>query len=157
PSPQAPPSGMAVTFTSSTPTVCTTGGTNGATVTIAGAGTCTITAAELGNANYKPAPTLTPSFTIRKADQNITFGTAPNPTFGNPPFAVSATSLSPTAPSSGIAITFASLTTAVCTTGGINGATVTIVAAGSCTIAANQLGNANYNAAPQVTQTFIIK
>jgi hypothetical protein len=34
---------------------------------------------------------------------------------------------------------------------------VTGVAAGTCTIAANQAGNANYNAAGQVTKNITIK
>ena len=33
---------------------------------------------------------------------------------------------------------------------------VTMVAAGSCSVVANQAGNANYNAAPAVTQSFTI-
>ena len=150
----APNSGLAVTYTSSTPAVCTTGGDNGASLTITGSGTCTIAADQAGDPNYKPLLTFARSFFIRKADQNITFGTAPSATF-NTPFVVSATSASPTAPAppSGIPITFSSLTTPVCT---VNGATVTVVAAGNCTIAANQVGNGNYNAAPQVTQNITI-
>jgi hypothetical protein len=69
---------------------------------------------------------------------------------------VSATSSSPTAPTSTVPILFSSQTTGVCTTGGVNGSTVTIVAAGSCTIAADQAGDTNYNPAPQVTQNFNI-
>jgi len=52
---------------------------------------------------------------------------------------------------SGNPVKFTSQTTGVCT---INGSTVTGVTVGTCTIAANQAGNANYNAAPQVTQSF---
>ena len=50
-------------------------------------------------------------------------------------------------------MTFTSATTGVCT---VSGATVTFVGAGTCTINANQAGNANYNAAPQVPQTFTV-
>jgi hypothetical protein len=39
--------------------------------------------------------------------------------------------------------------TAVCTAGGTHGATVTILAAGICTVLANQDGNASHTAAPQ--------
>ena len=69
---------------------------------------------------------------------------------------VTATSTSPTAPPSGIAIVFSSLTPSTCTTSGTNGATLTLVAAGTCTIAANEAGDASYNAAPQVTLSFTI-
>jgi len=153
-SPTAPNSGLAVAFTSLSPTICTTGGTNGATVTIVGAGTCQIAANQTGNSNYLSAPQLTPTFAIKKADQNLAFGAAPTGvTFGDAPVTVSASSTSPTAAPSGIAIVFSSQTPLVCTN---VGTTVTIVAAGTCTIAANQAGNTNYNAAPQVTQSFAI-
>jgi hypothetical protein len=64
--------------------------------------------------------------------------------------------VSATGGASGNPVTFSSLTAGVCTTGGVNGATVTGVSLGTCTIAANQAGNANYTAAPQVTQSFAV-
>jgi hypothetical protein len=51
--------------------------------------------------------------------------------------------------SSGLAVTYSSLTTGVCSVSGIN---VNILAAGTCTIAGDQAGNGTYSAAPQVTQ-----
>ena len=51
---------------------------------------------------------------------------------------------------SGLAVSFTSLTPTICS---VTGSTVTGIAAGTCTIAANQAGNASYNAAPQVTQS----
>jgi RHS repeat-associated protein len=44
----------------------------------------------------------------------------------------------------------------VCTTGGPNSATLTVQASGSCSVAANQAGNDNYNAASQITVTISI-
>ena len=44
----------------------------------------------------------------------------------------------------------------MCTSTGPNGTTITIVAAGPCTIAANQAGDANYDPAPQVTRSFVV-
>jgi hypothetical protein len=38
----------------------------------------------------------------------------------------------------------------------ITGSTITIIKAGSCTVTAHQAGNANYNPAPNVPQTFNI-
>ncbi|MBU6199439.1 MAG: hypothetical protein KGP08_07270, partial [Xanthomonadaceae bacterium] len=135
----------AVAFSSTTPGVCTVAGS---TVTIVAAGTCTINADQSGNANYNAAPTVTDNITINPANQTITF---PNPgaqTYSpSGTFAVSATA------SSGLAVTFSSTTTGVCT---VAGSTVTIVAAGTCTIAANQAGNANYNAAPTVSDNITI-
>ena len=53
--------------------------------------------------------------------------------------------------SSGLAVSFASTTTSVCT---VSGTTVTLVAVGTCTIQATQAGNANYAAATPVNQSF---
>lgn len=54
---------------------------------------------------------------------------------------------------SGNPVVFASTTPATCT---VIGSNLTTVAAGACTITANQAGNANFNAAPQVTRNFTI-
>lgn len=86
--------------------------------------------------------------TIAPASQTIVFGGLGDLTFGTPPFVVSATA------SSGLPVAFSSTTTPVCT---VSGSTVTIVAAGTCAITASQAGNANYLAAPAVTQTFTVK
>jgi uncharacterized delta-60 repeat protein len=83
--------------------------------------------------------------------QTISFGALTGKNFGDAAFTVSATGGASTNP-----VTFASQTTPVCTTSGTNGSTVTIVAVGTCTIRASQAGNANYAAAPQVTQSFAV-
>lgn len=62
---------------------------------------------------------------------------------------------------SGKPVTFRTQTSSICT---VSGSTVTLVAAGTCTIAADQadnrdtsnMGYANYAAAPQVTQSFTV-
>lgn len=135
---------LAVTFTSTTTARCTVAGS---TVTIVGIGTCTIAANQAGNTNFNAATQVTQTFTISKGAQTITFAALSGKTYGIAPFTVSATA------SSALAVTFTSTTTARCT---VAGSTVTIVGIGTCTIAANQAGNTNYNAATQVTQTFTI-
>jgi hypothetical protein len=137
-------SALAVTFSSLTTTVCTVSGN---TVTIKAAGTCTIQAAQTGNISYDAAPSVGQSFTVAKANQTITFGALANKTYGAAPFPVSATA------SSGLAVTFSSLTTIVCT---VSAGTVTIKAGGTCTILAAQAGNTSYNAAPNVSQSFSV-
>ena len=57
-------SGLPISYTSPTPDVCTVSGT---TVTIVGPGTCTIVAAQAGDANHAPA-SVTRSFTVRAVD-----------------------------------------------------------------------------------------
>ena len=50
------------------------GGPNGVNVSLLAPGTCTITADQQGNASYNPAPPVTQSFLVSKADQTISFG-----------------------------------------------------------------------------------
>jgi RHS repeat-associated protein len=137
-------SGLAVAFTSTTTTVCTV---SGASVTLVALGTCTIAANQAGNTNYSAATQVTQSFTVSKGTQTITFAALAGKGFGTAPFTVSATA------SSNLAVAFTSTTTPVCT---VSGSTVTVVALGTCTIAANQTGNVNFNAATQVTQSFTV-
>ena len=50
-------------------------------------------------------------------------------------------------------VTFSSSDNSIAT---VSGSTVTIIASGNCTIYADQLGNSNYNAAPEVGQLLIM-
>ncbi len=103
-----------------------------------GTSTCTVT--------VSAATTVSANF-VMLIDQTITFGAAPVIT-------VNATdTVTATGGGSGNPVLFTSTTPATCT---VSGAMVTGVATGTCTIAANQAGNAGYSAAPQVTQSFSI-
>lgn len=119
-------------------------GVSGATLTAVAVGNCTITATKAADANYA-AGSGNISISVVKASQTIGFGPAPSVVMGG------TGTVSATGGASGNPVTFASSTTGVCT---ISGSTVTGVAAGTCTITANQAGNANYSAAPQVQQSF---
>jgi Flp pilus assembly protein TadG len=85
--------------------------------------------------------------------QTITFGSLADQAMGTPPLTVTATA------SSGLAVTFSTSTTTplVCTSGGTNGATITILAVGTCTVQADQAGNAQYQPAPPVQQSFTVR
>ena len=87
------------------------------------------------------------TLTIGKASQTITFAALANKLYGAAPFAVSATA------SSGLAVSFSSDTTSVCT---VSGNTVTLHSTGTCTIRASQAGNANYQPATDVTRSFVV-
>jgi len=87
------------------------------------------------------------TLTVTKADQSITFDALPAKTYGDPSFSVAATA------SSGLAVTFTSLTPGVITA---DGTTVTIVGAGTATLRAAQSGNTNYNAATTVERSFAV-
>jgi len=134
-------SGLPVTFSSSG--VCTNVGA--AFTMTSGTGTCTVKYDQAGNGNYNAAPQVTEPVTAQKTNQTITFGALSNKTFGDPDFGVSATA------TSGLSVSFGAIGN--CT---VTGTTVHIISAGSCTITASQAGNANFNAATNVPQSFNI-
>ncbi len=140
-------SGLVVTFTTTTPSVCTAGETHGATITLVSSGTCTVEADQPGNASYAPADAAFQSFTVAKVDQTITFTAPVSHSLAQSPVALNATA------SSGLAVTFSSQLPAVCT---VLGTSVTLVSIGMCTIQADQPGNGTYNAAPAVQQAFSV-
>jgi sugar lactone lactonase YvrE len=137
-------SGLPVSFSSQTGTICTV---SGSTVTLIMGGTCTIQATQGGNAIYPPATPVSQSFTVTPEGQTIAFGSLSNEAFGTAPFAVGAIA------SSGLAVSFSSITPQVCT---VAGATVTLVAVGTCTIQATQPGNADYSAATPASRSFTV-
>ena len=153
-SPQASAtSSLSITYTSDTPSVCTTPGTTSTTVTMQGAGTCTIRANQNGNSTYNAAPDVTRSITINKGNQSITFGSQ----VVTPSFSTGGSfNLSPAASaSSGLAIQYSSLTNSVCTKS-MSGTSVNMIAVGTCTIVAAQPGDADWNAASSVQRSITI-
>ena len=81
------------------------------------------------------------------ANQTITFANPGTQNFGTTP------TLTATA-TSGLAVTFTSSTMGVCTI--TSGGALTFVTTGTCTINADQAGNAAFNAAPTVSQSFTV-
>jgi exo-beta-1,3-glucanase (GH17 family) len=134
---------LPVTFTSGTPSVCST---SGPVFTVTGAGICTIIASQSGSGPYLPASPVTQSFTITGMSQTITFAPLGNVAVATGPFTLSATA------SSGMMVSFASSTPSVCS---VSDTTVTIVAAGGCSITASQAGNATF-APATTTQSFTV-
>jgi len=138
-------------------TGCTaTTGTSPVIVTFTGAGTCVLEAAQAGDGSFdaaSPVATQTIRVYANASDaaagpknQSITFGAPSYERIGTPDFRLTATA------SSGLAVTYASSTSAACTVtaGGI----VHLVAPGPCTITARQAGDASYAAADSVTKSF---
>ncbi len=139
-------SGLTVTFASETTGVCTV---SGMTATFVASGTCTIQASQAGNGTWAAATPVSRSFTVDAAPlkpQSITFNFPGTQTVGAP------LTLQATA-SSGLAVSFASETTSVCT---VHGTTATFATAGTCTIQASQAGNNIWAAAAPVSQSFIV-
>ena len=107
---------------------------------------------QAGSGNWNPAPQVQQSFQVLKGNQTIAFtSTAPSgATAGGAPYIATATA------SSGLVVTFGTGSPAVCTSGGTNGATFSFTAVGTCIVNATQPGNANWNAAAPVAQTFAV-
>ena len=144
-------SGLPVSFSSTTPSVCTV--LNGALSTVS-AGTCVIVASQSGGgANYAAAANVTVSLSVVSpsvtppAAQTISFSAPGNQTLGGSPLTLSATA------SSGLTVTFSSLTNLVCS---VSANTLTLKAIGTCTVQADQSGNSGYAAAASVTSTFTV-
>ncbi|HXQ63206.1 MAG TPA: hypothetical protein VN796_12790, partial [Acidimicrobiales bacterium] len=169
---QAP---QAITFTSSPPTA-TVGGTytptatggasgnpvvftiaaasasvcsiTGGVVGFIGVGTCTVDANQAGNTNYAAAPQQQQGFPVGQASQAITFASTPPAlaTVGGATYTPAATGGASGNP---VVFTIAAASASVCS---VSGGVVSFTGPGTCTVDANQAGNTNYAAAPQVAQ-----
>jgi hypothetical protein len=116
----------------------------GSILTAAAVGTCTVTATKAADTNYTAATSAGTSVTVNQAAQTITFAPSfPASVIATAaPFTISATA------SSGLVVSFSTLTATICTSGGPNGSQITLTGtSGICTIRALQAGNANYLAA----------
>ncbi|MDX1907802.1 MAG: PKD domain-containing protein [Bacteroidia bacterium] len=103
-----------------------------------------ITGATGGFTNLQTACIGTQTFTSGGLNQSITFGPLGDKLDTDAPFTVSATA------SSGLPVSF-SIVSGPAT---ISGNTITLTGAGTVTVRASQAGNAGYNAAPDVDQSF---
>ena len=144
-------SGLTVTTTvdAASSSVCSISGT---VVSFIGTGTCTLDANQGGNGSYFPATQAQQSFSVGTIPQAITgFSTPPSSaTVNGATYSVSATGGGSGNP---VTYTIDAVSSSVCT---ISAGVVSFIGAGTCTIDANQLGNATYGAAPQAQQSFLV-
>lgn len=140
-------SGNAVVFTSSDAAVATCTGTNGTTVSIIGAGSCTIYANQAGDSYHSAATQVGQSLVVSKANQTITFAALSDKTDSDLPFSLTGTS------SSGLTLSYTSSNTAVAT---VSGTTLTIIAAGTTNITASRALDGNFNAAADVIRSLTV-
>lgn len=146
-------SGLPVTLLSTHTNICTVSASGGSswTVALAAAGRCTIKASQPGGTYYLAAPNVTRSFTVHLNPQTVTFPAVPAPEYVNgAPIPLAATA------TSGLALSYVSSTTGICTVTNSSGWSVSLIAIGKCTIEAQQAGDSFYAAAPNVTQSFNI-
>lgn len=138
-------SGLPVTYTSTTPAVCTT---SGATVTYLTAGRCTVRATQAGNTTWTTASALRTMYvgSPTKAANVITWvQPAPGAAGGTATLAATA--------SSRLAVTYSSSTPSVCT---VSGTTVRYVGGGTCTVTATQAGSTTVNEAVPVARSWAV-
>jgi hypothetical protein len=135
-------SGLPVAFFTSTPGLCEVVGD---TVTFLALGDCILFADQPGDDAYLPAPRVALEIKAfietNRTDQTIT-GFAATPPVGS----VGGTAILTAAASSGLPITFGTLTPNLCT---VTGNTVTFLGAGTCVLIANQAGDEHYSPAMQ--------
>lgn len=139
-------SGNAVTFSTSSAT-CSLSGANNSVVRGVAVGSCLVQADQAGDANYNAASPVTQTIAVGKGSQSIGFGTAPTLQVGG-----ATAMLSATGGATGNPVTF-STNSAACSLSGANNSVVKPLVAGSCTVQADQAGDANYNAASPATKT----
>ena len=139
-------SGLPVSFTSGTPSICSVSST---TATMLKAGSCTIHANQAGDGMYYPAPQKSVSMIIEKKDQTISFI---SPGIGTNSLVGANVPLSATA-ASGLAVSFDSNTPSVCS---VSGDMASMLTEGSCEIVASQGGNDEYKAAVPVIRSIAV-
>lgn len=136
-------SGLPVSYRSLTPSTCSVNATTGA-LNAVGLGACSVQLTQSGDERYAPASPLTVQLTVvTDPRQTITFDAPPTLTLGGTATVVARAS-------SGLAVIYSSLDTAVCSVDSASGL-VTSVTAGTCTIAADQAGDAYYLAAARAS------
>jgi cyclophilin family peptidyl-prolyl cis-trans isomerase len=139
-------SGLAVTYSNVTPSLSTLSGT---TLTPKTNGvTLTIVAQQAGNANYFPAPSVTNTIIVEKA-QTITFNPLATQTYSRGlVVSVSASN------NSGRPLVFTSSNTNIAVV--TNSTQLQIIGAGTATITASASGNETYAPAALVSQTLVV-
>jgi hypothetical protein len=112
-------------------------------------GVCTIDANQSGDGKWSAASLVQQTFTIVGHSQTITFGSAPIFPTVNGSYAPTATATSGLI----VSLSIDSATTSNCS---LRGIVVSFSAPGTCTVDANQAGDASWIAAPLAQQTFTI-
>ena len=144
---------LPVTFTSSTPSVCTV--TSGGLVNLLLPGTCTIAAAQVGGTSggveFAAAPVITQSFAVNPVAQTISIASMTESHLYQTGLDLAGTT------SSGLEITYTSTTPTVCT---VVGKRVTFVGIGKCSIKGSQPGGARggiiYGASADLVREFFV-
>lgn len=139
-------SGLSVTLTSGTPLACSVASN---IVTVVGAGTCTLTAAQAGDSSYLAATDVSRSFAVAQASQSpLSISSASSVAFGG------TISLGTTGGSGSGAVTYAVSGPSTCT---VNGTILTPGNTGStCVVTATKAGDTNHTSVSSSAQTITV-
>lgn len=137
-------SGLTPSISTSTPSFCSI---DGITLNMVSAGKCVIKVDQTGNNLFAPLRPVTRTITLTKSNQVLTFNPPSRLILNQFPYTLEAST------TSGLAITFSSRTTRVCT---VSGNILNRIASGTCTIVASQPGNGLFNSARAVTKSIRI-
>ena len=141
---------LGVTFSIDSSSTAGTCSISGGVVSFSSGGTCIIDANQAGNADYSVAPQVQQLVTINKEPQTIVFTSSPSSTA-----VVGGAGYTPTATAtSALGAAFTIDSTSTSGTCSITSGAVLFLKPGTCIIDANQAGNSDYLAAPQVQQSF---
>jgi serine/threonine-protein kinase len=140
-------SGNPVVFSVGGPGACTV---SGRTVTYIAAGNCVIDANQAGNARYADAPQVQRTIKVSKLTQSIIFFAPPAGTI------FSSANLSAIGGGSGNPVVFSVDPSSGAQVCALSGTVVTFGRTGTCVVDANQAGNDNYTAAPQVQRKITV-
>jgi subtilase family serine protease len=145
-------SGLAVAFSIDATSTAGACAISAGVVSFTGVGNCIINANQAGDTNYNAATQVQQSVAVGIASQAIAFtSTAPSGATAGGTYIVTATASS----SLPVALTIDAAATSVCSLdGNTTGSTVTYNGVGTCTIDADQAGNASYLPAPLAQQSF---
>jgi photosystem II stability/assembly factor-like uncharacterized protein len=137
-------SGLSISYSVGATDACTV---SGSTLTLIGAGSCTVTAAQAGNDDYNAAVSVSRTFQISQGTPGVTVVTSAAPTLGSVTFDVSVSGFSNTAPTGSASVSVGTSSCEIASlTAGLGQCSITLPA-GKFTAQASYSGDTNYNGA----------
>ena len=149
-------SGLAVSFSTTTPTICAVTNILGSwSAVLTAGGRCTIEAKQSGGASrgkvYAPAPAVSQTFSVSRLTQTITFPAIVEPVFVGGTVTPAATA------GSGLPVSYVSVHPTICTVTNSGGVwTINLIAVGECSVEAQQGGSTTYYGAAFAFQNFYV-
>jgi glucose/arabinose dehydrogenase len=119
---------------------------SGTNLTITGAGTVVVAAVQGGDSTYAPAQQITQTIAVNKGSQAISFTAPSSFTYPASPIILNGTA------TSGLPVTYSVISGPAT----VSNSTLIVTGVGTVVVAADQVGNVNYNAASEIRQTIVV-